>query len=359
LGFEWIAEELVKNYDLRFILLNPGPSGLEDFLMEKRIPVERITCKGKIDWPLTWWKLFKNLKRIEPAIVHCHLQTAAILGLSAAKKAGIKKRIYTRHHSSLHHIYHCKGIFWDKFCNKRATQIIAISGVVKKILEKWEDVPAEKILLIPHGFKLEEFRNVEVERMQGIRNKYKLTGYNKVVGVVSRLTEWKGIQYIIPAFRSLLKKFPDLVLMLLNAKGEYRKEIEKMLQDIPKENYRLIEFEKDIPAVYKVFEVFVHVPIDGHSEAFGQTYVEALAAGIPSIFTLSGIASDFIIDGYNAVVVPFKNADAIGEAIEKIYSCAEFRSNLVQNGFESVKERFSFETLMSRLEKIYKTDLEI
>lgn len=354
LAFEWLASELDKEkYDLRFILLNSGSSELEDFLKKNKIVVQSVYCKGKLSWPFAWTKVYLLLKKWKPAIVHCHLQTASILGLSAARKAGIKKRIYTRHHSSLHHVYHRKGIFWDKFCNKRATHIVAISGVVKKILQEWENVPSKKITLIPHGFKLDEFNRVSGERVRAIKNKYRLTEQNKVVGVISRLTEWKGVQYIIPAFKSLLKKYSHAVLMLLNAKGDHRKEIEKLLQSIPRKNYRLIEFEKDIPAVYKTFDVFVHVPIDEHSEAFGQTYVEALAAGVPSVFTLSGIAADFIMDGYNASVVSFKNSDPIEKAIDKILSGPEFAANLARNGYESVNEKFNLPAMIGRLEELY------
>jgi glycosyltransferase involved in cell wall biosynthesis len=353
-AFEWISESLDRyNFNLHYLLLNPGPSELENYLRGKNIPVSRITCRHKGDWPLAWWKLYRLLKKLNPDIVHCHLQTASILGLSAAQQAGIPKRIYTRHHSSLHHVFHPKGIFWDRFCNKRATHIVAISGVVKKILLEWEKVPEEKIVLIPHGFKLEEFRNVEPERIRAVRLKYGLNENHKVIGVISRLTAWKGVQYIIPAFQSVLKKYPDAVLLLLNAKGDYKKEIEKLLQQLPAENYRVIEFEKDIPAVYKTFDVFVHVPVDEHSEAFGQTYVEALAAGVPSVFTLSGIAPDFIVHEKNALVVPFRNADAIALAMDRILSEPELTERLSEQGWKSIQEKFELNTMIRRLGDLY------
>ena len=359
LAFEWIATGLDKTkYDLRFIILNSGDSEMEKFLNEKNITVKRVVCNGKKDWLSAWWKLYKILREWKPDIVHCHLQTASILGLSAAKRAGIPRRIYTRHHSSLHHIYHPKGVFWDKFCNKRATEIIAISGEVKKILKEWEKVPEEKITQVPHGFDLNVFENVSPERIQAIKNKYSLTEKNKVIGVISRFTEWKGVQFIIPAFRSLLKKYPDAVLMMLNAKGDYKKEIEKLLSTIPASNYRVIDFEKDIAAVYKTFDVFVHVPIDEHSEAFGQTYVESLAAGVPSVFTMSGIAPDFVVDGQNALVVPFKNSNAIEKVVDKIFSSKELAEQLTSNGAESVKEKFTISSMIGKLEKMYDSNIK-
>ncbi len=44
----------------------------------------------------------------------------------------------------------------------------------------------------------------------------------------------------------------------------------------------------------------MHVTIGKHYEAFGQIYVEALAAGIPSVFTLTGIAPEIIEHEHNA-----------------------------------------------------------
>jgi glycosyltransferase involved in cell wall biosynthesis len=225
--------------------------------------------------------------------------------------------------------------------------------MVKNILTDWEKVDASKIRLIPHGFRLEEFENVDPSRVEAIKKKYDLLLNEPVIGVISRFTEWKGVQYIIPAFSKLLSRHPQAVLMLLNAHGDYKVRILELLKEIPAKNYRLVPFEKDIPAVYKSFEVFVHTPVDDHSEAFGQTYVEALAAGIPSVFTLSGIAPDFIIDGQNALVVPHKDQAAIGQAIEKIIDDPALSAALRANGPASVRGSFELKKMISRLESLY------
>jgi hypothetical protein len=154
LAFEWIAEELNRDkFSLSFILLNPGASVLENFLRQKSISVTTIICRGKKDWPFALIKTIKALRQQKPDVVHCHLLQANIIGLLAAKITGVKKRIYTRHHSTLHHVYHKKGIFWDKWSNKIATHVIAISGIVNKILIDWEKLPVAKSVLIPHGFR--------------------------------------------------------------------------------------------------------------------------------------------------------------------------------------------------------------
>ena len=126
-----------------------------------------------------------------------------------------------------------------------------------------------------------------------------------------------------------------------------------MLESLPSKNYRLISFEKDVAAAYHVMDIFVHVPIDNHSEAFGQIYVEALAAGVPSIFTLSGIAPDFIVDNKNAMVVPFKNSEGIYQAMLKILKDESLAENLKQEGYKSVTGKFDLARMINQLEVLY------
>ncbi len=124
------------------------------------------------------------------------------------------------------------------------------------------------------------------------------------------------------------------------------------LELIPSENYVEIEFEEDLFAFYKLFDIYVHVPIDSKCEAFGQTYIEALASGIPSVFTLSGIANEFIHNKENAIVVDYKNSEQINNALIELMSNDILRSHLIQNGKESIKQ-FDIINSVKRTEAVY------
>lgn len=354
LAFEWIADGInQQKFTLSFILINPGNSILEEYIKQKGFKVERVTSRSKKDWPAAFIKTYTLLKSWKPDAVHCHLIQATIIGLPAAKLAGVRKRIYTRHHSSLHHIYFKKGVWWDKLSNKLATHIVAIAGVVKDILIQWEKADPRKVFLIPHGFRLDAFDAVAEDRITAFKTRYDLVNKGPVAGVISRFTEWKGVQYIIPAFQRLLQHFPNAVLLLLNAKGDYEEQITTLLQPIPLKNYRLIPFEKDVMAAYKCMDVFVHTPIDEHSEAFGQIYVEALAAELPSIFTLSGIAPDFILDGSNAFVVPFRNPEQVYEKLLFVLKNYDSAKEVARKGKKNVQYQFSLHKMIHALEALY------
>jgi len=354
LAFEWIAEELnPEKFELSFILLNEGDSYLEQFLKTKQIPVFRVQYAGKKHLWRAFWQVRRLLKKIGTQTAHAHLFEANIIGLSAAWSLGIKQRIYTRHHATLHHVYFPRAVYYDRFVNWLATDIVAICASVKHILVEKEGVKPTKISLIPHGFKLEDFATVSLERIKKLQEKYNLPKQSPCIGVIARYIHWKGIQYIIPAFAKILEKYPHAHLLLANAQGDYKPQVHALLATLPANSYTEITFEQDLPALYQLLDLYVHVPINPDLEAFGQTYIESLAAGVPAIFTLSGVAPEFIEHEKNALVVPFENSEAIATAIERILGNEILKQNLIENGKNSVNPRFLLENMINALEQLY------
>ncbi len=354
LAFEWIATHLSKEkFNLSFILLNKGNSALETFLRNLNIPVLRINYRGKKDIPKAILKLVSLLSKNKPDVVHTHLFDASLAGLTASRLLGIPKRIHTRHHSSYHHVYFKHMVKYDRLVNFLSTDIVAITNTVKEILLQKEHVNQNKIHLIHHGFELEKFEHQPTEVIHKMKALYNPGNLHPVIGVISRYTEWKGIQFIIPAFKKLLETYPDALLILTNADGDYKNEIQDILKTIPKRNYIEIPFENNIFALYHVFDIFVHTPIDDASEAFGQIYVEALASGIPSVFTLSGIANELIVDQKNALVVPYKSPEAIHTAMKELLGNEGLAKMLTTQGKKDVAEEFQLAKMILSLENIY------
>jgi len=325
IAFEWIIENIDnKKVNLSFILINCEKSYLKKYLLQKKIPVFDVTCKKKINIPFALLKCISYLRILKPNVVHAHFFMANLIGLTAAKICNVKKRIYTRHHSDLHHIYHPKAIKYDKFVNFLSTEIIAISETVKNILVNEEHVNKNKIHLINHGFDVENFESYSIKSRENLIKKYNPEGLSPTIGVISRFTHLKGIQFIIPAFKSFLNDYPNSLLLLFNATGEYEDTLNSLLSQLPKKNYKVVKFEYDI-----------------------------LASGIPSVFTLSGIANEFIKDKENAIVVPYKNSVAIYDALMLLMSNQELRNRIIQNGKKDVKRLFHLNRMISELENLY------
>jgi len=358
LSFEWTALGLrKKGIEPSFVLLNSTPqTALQHFLQTHGFHVTYYPLRGKSSYPRLWWQLFSYLRKHRPLVVHTHLFDASLLGLSAAKAANIRQRIYTRHYSTFHHEYFPRAVWYDRLLNTLATDIVAISRNVEEVLCSMEKVPKQKVHLIHHGFDMQSLTHCSEERVEAVRRRHAVPADAfPVVGVIARYIELKGIQYIIPAFARVLAQYPQAHLVLANARGDYAAVIRRLLQQhLPPSNYTEIPFEDDLAALYRLFHVYVHVPINPRVEAFGQTYVEAAICRVPSVFTLSGVAHEFVRHLHNAWVVPYANSAAIAEGILQLLSDRELCQQLTQRAAETVAEQFTIERMIERLLALYR-----
>ncbi|WP_044212794.1 glycosyltransferase family 4 protein [Flammeovirga sp. OC4] len=358
LEFEWVATYLNKDkFDLSFILLNPVKgTELSKFVQTQGLIVEELIYRSKKDLFSSILKVIKILKKTRPEIVHTHLPEATLIGLLVGKVLGIKSRIYTRHHSTFNYDYHPHAIKYDLFANWLATDIVAITQNVKKILTDREGVENDKVTVIPHCIDIERFDSVTEEEINGLKSKYNIKSSSRfVVGVISRYTEWKGIQYIIPAFKKLLKEEPNALLIISGGKGgEYKNEIQTLLKELPSKNYLEIEFENNLFALYKLFDVFVHAPVDQYCEAFGQIYIETMAAKVPSIVTRSGIGVDILKDNKNALVVDYKNSEEIYSALQSLLvEDKGLKKQIISEANQMVRKEFYIKKKIDLLESLY------
>lgn len=356
LEHEWFVSLIDRSrIDLEFAMINGKGSKMDLFLLAQGVKVHYFKFRKKVDLIGITAGLYILMKKKKYDIVHAHLIEAYICGMTAAWMARVPKRIITRHHSDLHHVWHPHAVKYDRLINYLCTDIIAISRMVKDILINWENADPRKIHIIHHGLDLSVFErsNVEPDRIEKVRKKYNLEQNSYRIGVISRFTEWKGVQFIIPAFREFVKINPNSILILANAVGNYKKEIISMLKDLPEDNYRLIEFEEDVPALYYNFNCFIHVPVSRESEAFGQVYIESLACRVPSIFTLSGIAEEIAEDKKNCLVVPFKESTPVYNALNYFILNPDKSMQIGNEGYKTVKNEFEVHMKISKLEKLY------
>jgi glycosyltransferase involved in cell wall biosynthesis len=286
------------------------------------------------------WTLMKHLRRARPDIIHTNLLDATFFGLIAGWLTGIGKRVYTRHHSTHNHKYHpIKGVLYDRLCNALAHRIVAISLSTKEVLLRWEGVPEQKVVLIYHGYEMQNPHVANEPLLAQLEARYQVRqdGRGPVVGIISRPFAWKGLDHSIRSLMQVSKYHPRLQVLLFNWKSTPDREgYERLLAELPLGAWRTVDFEPNVVQLFHTFDVFVHVPEDQHAEAFGLVYAEALMSGVPCVFTRSGIMHDLDAQRLRGVsVVPFKDAEAIAHAIRQLtanpLSRAERRANAEHN----------------------------
>lgn len=352
--FLWIAEGLKrKNIDLHFIWLFEKEPELHRILSQRGIASNYIPLKSKFGFIQASIRLYFLLRKIKPDILHAHLFNSGRIAIPIGRLLGIKS-IYTRHYSTLHHDYFPRAVIQDKWINRLSNMVVAVSAGVAEVLVNKEGLSKNKIRVIPHGFDFAEITPLDSQEKAAARKKAEIPDEaTPVIGVVSRFVEWKGIQYILPAFKEFIQSHPNALLVLANATGDYKSELQKWLQLIPVKNIKMIEFQKDQGILFGSFDCFIHVPTDATIEAYGQVYVEALAYQLPCIFTKSGVAAEFAENNENCVIVPYKSSEAISQSLEKIFSDQRFAEKMALMGRQKVLQVYDVESMVNKTAALY------
>lgn len=345
-------------FDLSFVLLNRAAPPLAPVLDSLGIPWIHVPFHRRAHIPRATRVIRRHCRDVKPHIVHTHFMNACLAGLTAAALQRVPIRIHTRHHAgpvSWRQRWPWQELY-DFYNNALSTTIIAPSAVVRTALTKRNRVRPGKVTVLHHGFDLDAFDAVDDDRVRTLRERHGIGDAHPVIGVLSRYEETKGIHYIVPAFERLLETYPNALLLLAPARGKYQAQLAPAIARIPARNRREIAFEDDVAALYKLLDVFVHVPTGVAMEGFGQVYVEAMAAGVPSVITRAGIADELARDRENAVVVPHRDSDAIYRGVRAVLEDGAMRDTIVRNG-RSDARAFTARAMIDGLEAIYESAL--
>lgn len=360
--FEWIWDSFrsKRGVNISFCFIGQKLPQTMKILENRGATTIYLRCDSKWSWPLTLWRLIRVYRKMRPDAIHCHLLSANILGLIAGAIISIKTRVYTRHHSIIHHSGCRKGIIWDYISNSLATHIVSISQSTTYALNKLEKVALRKLYLIPHGIPIDEIE-LNVRRRKGrFCARYNISQDKFIIGVISRPVEWKGIRHIVEAFAKLLETYGTAKYHFVFMGGYVHNGgnpiVQYIRQMLPRRTYTLIDFEQDIYSVYADIDVLVHCPVDARVEAFGQVYIEAIASGTPMLCTLSGVAAEILVENVNAMVVDYGDASKISEGLHVLSSNKKLVDSLTSNA-KMVLSEFRIELMVERLLKLYTGDL--
>jgi glycosyltransferase involved in cell wall biosynthesis len=262
--------------------------------------------------------------KFRPNVFLASGQYATYSGIPAAFLLGIPKRGYIRHHSNFHHVFKSRaGLFADTVMNKLSTRIIAVSGLVYKILTDQEKVPKDKVVVIHNGIDLSEFSR------KASRNKRVVGENNDLrIGVVSRLTKLKGVEFIAEAYNQFSVLYPKSSLHII---GEFADSYGDVMEILSRNNLQNFSIERNTPNMpdfLSSIDVFVHVPIAAEIESFGLVYLEALATKLQCIFTKSGIIHELPNLEKYIHEVPYQDSKSIFQKLIRIASHEETKMDI-------------------------------
>ena len=311
-----------------------------------------LGSKNPLTIILNSYKLSKIIKKYKINIIHARSRAPAWSAYFAAKKMGIPFV------TTFHGTYSIKNNFKNKYNSvmARGDRVIAISKFINNHILSNYNIVKEKLVTIHRGIDIDNFDYLKVsnERLIAFSKKFNIPEDIFVVLLPGRITRWKGHTLLIEAIAMLER--PDIMCLFvgdLQGRKKYYKELQLLIDKFnQKNNFRIIDNQIDMAAIYKLADIVVSASLD--PEAFGRVVAEAQAMGRPTLVANHGGSPEIIIDGVTGWL--FKPGDAIdlADKINKALSLNnDDRDKMAIKAIERVKLNFNNEMMCEKTLKVY------
>ena len=182
---------------------------------------------------------------------------------------------------------------------------------------------------------------------------------NPIVGYVGRFDKNKNILNLLDIYSILLDKIPNLEFYLIGSgksggvENKYQRLVLKKIETINRQNGKITYLgyvhNDQLCKYYNLFDLFISLPI--HTEAFGMTFVEALACKTLSIGTNLGGIPEAI--GCNELLVnnPRDHLE-VTDKIFQILSDESLQKSLIEKTFNFVSTKFQWKAIQTEQFKV-------
>ena len=238
------------------------------------------------------------------------------------------KHVYTSHSSDVMIAKKLPliGPFLVRFFSKRAQKISVVS---RRSFEKlagffstsdWENV-AKKVKIIPMGVDINSFTSSHFTKEQ-LKHKYGFSQRNLLL-FIGRLTEKKGIRYIIAALSKYVIDDPS-ALLIIAGDGPLLNSLKAQVSNLNLDQqvcfvgYTLGHKKLELFNMSEVVLVPSIITDKGDAEGFPVALMEGLAAGKLCIATDVSGADGIIESGQDGYLIEQRNSEQIFQLLQKI-----------------------------------------
>jgi glycosyltransferase involved in cell wall biosynthesis len=318
---------------------------VEQLKAQENCPHIAITLTRKIT-PFTdlisLIKLTLLLRKIKPDIVHTHTPKAGLIGMWAAKLAGVTIRLHT-----------IAGLPWvesrgmirrlliavEKLTAFAATNVFPNSFVQRDFLLQ-NEIAKNKMKVIgngsSNGIDTDYFStNLDIEsQAKAIRKRERIHEEACVWIFVGRIVRDKGITELIDAFLEIQIQFPEDRLLLLGDQEPHLDPLDEKYVQLLKSHHAIIScgFQKDIRPYLAASQVLV---FPSYREGFPNVPMQAGAMGCALILSDINGCNEIVNHGKDGWLVSVKNVSALTTAM------MEARNNPIKTRLfaETIKEK--------------------
>lgn len=291
-------------------------------------------------------------RKLKPDIVH--FNDPCLLGIIAARLAGVLVLLMTHHTPELNRKYNLKARLLEriafKYCGVYA---IFTSEYDRDTGIKKDKIPAQRSFVIYYGLPPERFSH-KYDKKE-IYAEFSLDDQCHIVGNVARLSSQKGQRYLIEAAPLIIKEIKAVKFFFVG-EGELESELKAQVQQNGLQDYFIFTGHRaDIPRLLSAFEILVMPSL---FEGLCFAVIEASAMGVPVIATAVGGLRRSVIDGKTGLLIPGGDSRALAKAILWMLARPKEAQEMGLAGRKYFEELFTQERMVKKTAELYKILLD-
>lgn len=353
-GTETQAVELAlrisrSGYDVTLGCLRAqGP--LLERLQGCNVVVHEFHPAGGIDSPAGLYQLLRLswfLRRSRFDIVHTHDLWSNLLGVPAARLAGVRAIVSSRRDLAHSDWYRGKRREWLRRIQNLSGVVLTNATLVRDALIVEDGFAPEKLRVIHNGVDIEKFQTSR----DGCDHPFPGVGEGKLIVLVGNMhSDVKGHAWLIASAPTVLQEFPT-TRFVLAGDGKERFRFERQVAELGLErNILFVGCRGDIPKILACCDIAV---LPSRAEGLPNAVLEYMAAGLPTIVSRVGGNAELVEDGVTGLLVPPEDSSALSDALLKLLRDPELARRIAEGGHQFTIRNFSFERLLREVDELY------
>lgn len=276
-------------------------------------------------------KIAELIKHNNIDLIHTHGYKSDILGVFAARKAGIPCIVTPHGFENAADIKLRTFIWLGCHSMKLADKVVPLSKQLIEDVKKF-GIKAPKLEYIQNGVDLSEVDAVRQTKVP------KLDGATKQIGFVGQMISRKNIKAILDCFDALYSQRQDIELVLLGD-GESRQELETYSRTLASSPaIEFLGFRDDRLELLKDFDLFV---MTSTLEGIPRCLMEACAMEIPvSAYDIAGI-DQLITHQKTGLLAPLHDISQLQKDWIRLLDDTEHAQQLASSSRQYVEDNFS------------------
>lgn len=216
-------------------------------------------------------------------------------------------------------------------------------------------VQGEKIFVLGTGVDMLPFTSTDPQKVHDFRRDRSIPDNGLLVAYVGRIEVTKNVITLIKAFEKIATQHPETYLLIAGSNSGYVDELKSYCAHMNAGICSRIRFEVNFEIEQKavVFNAIDILVLPSHNESFGLVFLEAWSCKKPVIGTSIGAVRDVVSDGVDGLLMQPGDENSLALKLKELVGNDALRKKMGENGFNKVRESYTWDIITSRIRKCY------